>query len=70
MYQVVVSCSCFQLLHGQPTTTCSKKKNIGLLEKQGFFFPSNAVADCTLDEASLLSLLLAVSFCLLYWRCQ
>lgn len=39
MYQVVVSCSCFQLLHGQPTTTCSKKKNIGLLEKQGFFFP-------------------------------
>lgn len=63
-HQVVVSCSCFQLLHRQLGSACSKS-NIWLLKKQ-IFFPSNPVTDCTFDKASLLSLLFADSFPV-YW---
>lgn len=62
MYQVVV-CSCFQLLHRQPSSACSKR-NTGLLKKQDVFSPAIQLQTVPLTKHPFyLSSMLLLSAC-------
>lgn len=54
MYQV--ACSCFQLLHRQPSTTCSKKKTLGFWKSKNFFSPAMLLQTVPFYLSSLLFL--------------